>query len=252
MSLLWKMRRLKTCDNTMAWARQNFDQLEHATVIVVDKLEHAQGRQGRSWQIMPGQLLVTFILKPELGMCDEHDLSIRLNQLDIACSLGILEPLLEYGVGIKWPNDFVLNDKKIGGMLAHALWQGQQLQGLIFGFALNANTRFEPTDELSSIATSIAQEQGSDVDMRVLFKNLLTSIGSWYQVWLDGAYDQLYKQWRQHQVYLGKKISVHRKDGSVVQGTMTQVLPNGDMMLLENTGSLCTLSLYVVESIQLV
>jgi biotin-(acetyl-CoA carboxylase) ligase len=280
------------CADTMDWAKQNLATAPDGAVFLADKLTSAGGRFGRVWKVYEGQLNVTFILKPKvLRNFSAEDLSIRINQLNMAVSLGIYEAIKEFdielllklgaspmgdgstgsprarlldgarpepvegcefqkgSVGIKWPNDFIAQNKKVGGVLFHLVWEGQVPAGLICGFAINVNNVFDKSDELFETATSLAFITGRNIEMRPLYKNLLLSIDNYYQKWLSGNFDEIYKLWRKAQIYLGKPIKIHQKDGSITSGVMVQVLPNGDMLLLDESGKQKIISFYMIEQI---
>ncbi len=247
-----KLYRTATTDDSMAWAKQNMAQAPDGTVFLADITTTAKGRQGRSWQIYPGQLLVTFILKPpQLSTLAHDDIAIRLNQLTMAMALGIVEPLKPYDVGLKWPNDFVAQDKKVGGMLVQVIWHNNAPYGIIVGFALNVNNVFAPEDQLFATATSLSVLTQSAHEMRPLYKNILQSLNHWYDQWQQGDYMAIYRSWRGQQRYIGQSIKVHQKDGTTVVGIAQQVLPNGDIMLKDVHNKQHMLSLYQVEDLTL-
>ncbi|MBS1988570.1 biotin--[acetyl-CoA-carboxylase] ligase [Candidatus Dependentiae bacterium] len=245
-----KLYRAPVVQNTMQWAREYLSQAPDGAVFLADTVQQAQGRQGRVWSIAPGQLLFTAVLKPAmLAQCDQDDLGIRLNQLSMALSLGILEPIKQYGIGIKWPNDFVAGDKKVCGMLMQAVWESNKLQGLILGFGLNINNKFESEDELHSSAMSLRTLTGTELNMRELYKQLLSSLDQYYLMWQNEQYIDIYRAWKQEQVLLHKHVSVHEKDGSLISGILSQVLPNGDAMLTTASKQLKVVQFCNVESI---
>jgi BirA family biotin operon repressor/biotin-[acetyl-CoA-carboxylase] ligase len=228
-----KLYRTKTCANSLSWAREHLDTAPDGSVFIADTLTKAYGRQGRTWQVYPGQLLITLLLKPPLlHECSLDDIPVRLNQLNMALSVGIAKALESYGVHIKWPNDFVVQDKKAGGLLAHVVWQNNWPAGVIFGFGINVNTHFDKDDALYTTATSLAMATGHDLDMRALYRNLLNNLDTLYALWKDKKFDDIYRQWKARQAYLGKRLTIHQKNGCLVSGLMSQVMPNGDMMLL--------------------
>lgn len=227
-----KLYRTKTCENSLAWAREHLDTAPDGSVFLADTLVQAYGRQGRVWKVYPGQLLITLLLKPKLlHSCGLDDIPVRLNQLNMALSVGIAQVLAPYGVGIKWPNDFVVHDKKVGGLLAHIVWQNNWPMGIIIGFGINVNTQIQPDDALSEIAISLAMAIGHDLDMRTLYRDLLVNLDELYAIWSDGKFNEIYRQWKALQVYMGKSLTLHQKDGTLITGVMTQVMPNGDLML---------------------
>jgi len=228
-----KLYRIKECSNSMVWAKEHSIDAPDGSVFIADKILHTCGRQGRIWQQYPGQLLVTILLKPKLlHEVGFDDVPVRLNQLNMALSVGIAQALELYNVGIKWPNDFVVSDKKVGGLLAHVVWQNNFPACIIIGFALNINTQFAVTDQLYLTATSLSMAIGKDLDMRAIYHDLLAKLDSYYSLWEQKQFVQIYRSWKAFQIYLGKKIAIHQKDSIVVSGVMSQVLPNGDMLLL--------------------
>lgn len=246
-----KLYRMAICEDSMEWAKQHLSDAPDGSVFLADKLTKAKGRGNRVWKIYDGQLSVTLLLKPRgINKFSVEDLPIRLSQLNMAISLGIFEALREYGIGIKWPNDFVVNNRKIGGVLFQVIWHEGVPSGLICGLSINVNNKFNPSDELFEFATSLSSVTKGDIELRPLYKNLLSAIDIWYKKWLAADFDEIYKSWRKAQVYLDKPICVHQKDGSMVSGRMTQVFPNGDMLLVDDKNCQKVISFYLVEQIE--
>lgn len=243
-----KLYRTKSCADSIAWAYQHLTDAPHGSVFIADKLEGAHGRGDRTWLWQPGQLAVTIILKPRnFNLSSVEDLPIRLNQLNMSISLGIQSVLSEYGVGLKWPNDFVLNNKKVGGLLFKVVWENNFPAGIILGFGININNEFRPTDELFDIATSLKQELGNELEMRVIYKNLLHSMNEFYKKWQAGAFDEIYKLWRKAQLNLGKKLKINLTNDKTISGTMLQAMPNGDIILIDETGKQQIIAFYTVQ-----
>lgn len=279
-----KLYRTFECADSMDWAKRNIETAPDGAVFLADKLTQAKGRGGRVWKIYDGQLNVTILLKPKnLREIFSDNLSIRINQLNMAVALGIYDVIKDFGVGIKFPNDFVIQsegvrnlvgvtgsesssldkqvNKKVGGVLFHLVWEGSVPVGIVCGFSINVNNIFDKSDELSDIATSLAFVVGRKIEMRPLYKNLLISINHYYKKWQAGHYDEIYKFWRKSQLFMGKSIKIHQKNGEIIIGKMLQVLPNGDMLLVESSdvdksgtgkfGKQKIVSFYIVEQVYL-
>lgn len=245
-----KVYRAQTVSNSMQWARENIELAPDGAIFIADRLEQAQGRQGRAWGIRDGQLLITAMLKPILlASCPDDERGIRLNQLSIALSLGIINPLLPHGASIKWPNDFYINNKKIGGMLLQPVWQGTTLRGIILGFGLNVTTIFSPDDELFEIATSITMETGKTIALRELYFALLSSLDHYYLRWQQQDYQALYSEWRKQQSFIGKQLIVHRQDGTIFNAKLNQVMPNGDAIMSSETHPFQQVPFHLIEHI---
>jgi BirA family biotin operon repressor/biotin-[acetyl-CoA-carboxylase] ligase len=246
-----KLYRIQTTADSMGWAKSLIQEAPDGAIFLADQYTHLRGRQGREWCIMPGQLVVTMVLKPPLlKVIHSDDISIRLNQLNMAISLGILDPLKKYGCALKWPNDFIVNRKKIGGLLIQVVWQNDSPIGIIAGFAINVQNTFAPDHELHAIATSIADVVQTPVELRMLYKEILFAIDGWYAAWQQMAFSSIYKAWRDEQHYLGKTITVHQKDGSICTGTAQQVMPNGDLLITDEHKKQQSISFFQVEEVK--
>ena len=247
-----KLYRTATTADSMGWARSLINEAPDGAIFLADQYTHLRGRQGRTWEIMPGQLVVTMVLKPLLlKVIHNDDLNIRLNQLNMAISLGILTPLKKYNAGLKWPNDFIIDKKKVGGLLLQVVWNGEVPIGIIAGFALNINNSFAQDHELSPIATSLADSTGAQQDIRAIYKEVLMAIDAWYAAWQQMEFSSIYKAWREEQFYLGQPITVHQKDESICSGIAQQVMPNGDLWIADEQKKQHAISFYQVEEVHL-
>lgn len=244
---------IQTCSNSMKLAKEHIATAPSGAVFIVEQLTHAHGRQGRDWQVSDGQLNLTILLKPEQDKIASGPVAQDLNYLNMALTLGILEPLKKYNVGLKWPNDFYVQDKKLGGMLLEAVWSGQsvkpELAGVILGFAININNSFDKSCDLFGKALSLRELTGNNFDIILLQDELLQTLDFWYQKWCAGDFEEIYNLWKQNQIYMGKKISVHNTDKSVMNGIFFDLLSNGDLILKDDHGvkhviSFCSVSSY--------
>ncbi len=163
--------------------------------------------------------------------------------------MGILEPISIYAIALKWPNDFIFEDKKLGGMLIQLVWNDQVPVGIMVGFALNCNNVFSENDPLFSLATSLCSIVGASVDMRALYKQILSQLDYWYACWRDEKFDIIYKQWKNSQAFIQQRITVHQHNGDVISGIMEQVLPYGDMVIKLDSGKQKTVSFYQIENV---
>ena len=245
-----KLYRLHTVADSMEWARSHCKDAPDGSVFLADVVTSAHGRSKRPWLIQPGQLIVTILLKPSSTIfATPEDTAIRINQLSMALSLGILAPLKSYGVTFKWPNDFVSGTKKIGGMHMQLICHGTLPQSLILGFALNVNNTIDPENPLTAHATSLQSMTGHELDRRTLYKDIIEQLNHWYREWKHHNFADIYKQWRAEQSYLGTTLHIHNHDGIVITGKAQQVLPNGDLLLLDQEKKQKLISFYQVEEI---
>ena len=235
--------------NSLDWAKENIKNAPDGSVFIADEHEFTRGRQNRSWIFDKDQLVVTLLLKPKnLNNILPKDLDTRLNQLNMAITLGILESLKIYNIGLKWPNDFYYENYKVGGMISQVVWQDNKISGIIFAFAINVNNLIK-NKNLEFKACSISEILGHKIDKQDLFQKSLISINSFYESWLNFEFDNIFKRWKSEQVYLGKNIKIHKINGEIVTGKFKDLLDNGDI-ILEIQNNICEqIAFNIVENI---
>ena len=121
-------------------------------VFIADAQTAGRGRFGRSWYASPGDnLLISILLHPTHAMHSKLSIAASLATLDaIAATTGLLARL-------KWPNDVLIDYKKVAGVLVEGVFEGEALQAGIVGVGLNVNMRFDDVPPLPYPATSCSR-----------------------------------------------------------------------------------------------
>ncbi len=130
-------------------------------VLVADHQTAGRGRLGRRWEAPPGSsLLVSILTRPAVCLT-------RVNDVTMAVAVAAAEACREVaGVAprLKWPNDLVLEvdgaTRKVGGILAESIVEGDRLEALVVGLGLNVTWPEDLPDELAAIATSLPRRAG--------------------------------------------------------------------------------------------
>jgi BirA family biotin operon repressor/biotin-[acetyl-CoA-carboxylase] ligase len=134
------------------------------TVVLAEEQVAGRGRAGRSWASPPGLGLWFSVVGPPAGGTNRGVLPLRVG-LAVATAL---DPFLgPTAVGIKWPNDLWVGERKLGGILCEASWEGERPGAVVAGVGLNVLHEAKAfPDELRNRATSVALEAGSAVARR--------------------------------------------------------------------------------------
>ncbi len=218
--------------NSLDWAKENIDSAPDGSVFLADIHEYTKGRQDRNWIFDKDQLAVTILLKPNnLNKIDLKDIPLRLNQLNMAITLGILKPLRKFNIELKWANDFYFEGKKLGGVLSQTVWKDNCVSGIIIGFALNVNNKVPKLNQSYYKAISLSEIVGKSINKDLLSNEILKSIDFFYKKWLNSEFNEIFDLWRKNQDYLNRQVTVHKKDTSWITGTFMDVLENGDMQI---------------------
>ena len=158
------------------------------TVITADYQLHGRGQRERHWQSAHGEnLLCTFILKPTWLQIDQQFI------LNKAIALAVHDTADAFSPGsfirIKWPNDILLENKKLSGILVENTVQSGQIVSTLAGIGFNVNQmRFE---EGSGKPVSLKLELGVSIDVKHVLDTLSYFLEGWYLRLKSGKYDQI-------------------------------------------------------------
>ena len=144
-----------TNDEALTWASKGAPDL---SLIVADEQTSGRGRMDRKWFTPPNSAMaMSLVLRPTPT---ERAHPSRTTGL---LALSLTESLLELGLNprIKWPNDVLLADRKVAGILVESSWTGEKLDALVLGMGVNVlKASVPPADQLLFPATSIETELG--------------------------------------------------------------------------------------------
>ncbi len=195
------------------------------TVIITDEQVGGRGRLKRAWLSPRGNIALSVILYPSLSY---------LPSLIMLASLAAVHSI-EAATGlksqIKWPNDVLINGRKVCGILIESDVQGNIVNYTIIGIGINVNLRLNDFPEIQSIATSLSDEMGGDVSRVSVIRCLLVEIEKLY---LAGG--SIYEEWRDNLVTLGKRVRA-TTGGAIYEGVAESVARDGSLLLRGFDGS---------------
>jgi BirA family biotin operon repressor/biotin-[acetyl-CoA-carboxylase] ligase len=201
--------------------------------VVADEQTAGRGRRARTWHSSPGDGLYMSVM-----FLPRSDASSRLPLTGLLAAVAVAETLIERGVAgvdIKWPNDVLVKERKISGVLAEAVSAGSGSLRLILGVGVNLNHRFFPP-ELSESATSLAIETGEQVVVEEFRDRLLEKISQWYELWLSGASASIIDRWSRLSTYArGQQVVVTLEDEKLT-GVTDSLTEAGALRLVVDGG----------------
>jgi BirA family transcriptional regulator, biotin operon repressor / biotin---[acetyl-CoA-carboxylase] ligase len=177
----------------------------HGEVVIAEQQTQGRGRRGRSWVSPAGlNLYCSVILRPELP-------PQRAPELTLLTAVAVAETLREAGghAYIKWPNDLLVEGRKIGGILTELSADPDVIQFVVIGVGVNLNARpshFPP--ELTSVATSLAQVRGHEVPRALFTAALWTRLEHWLDLHQERGFRPIGEAWRALSETLGQDVLV--------------------------------------------
>jgi len=198
-------------------------------VIVAEEQTAGRGRIKRLWLSPRGSVALSIILYPPLAYLPSL---IMVASLAVARSI---EQVTGLKAKIKWPNDVLVNDKKICGILVESDVRGNKVDYAVIGIGINVNLELSEFPQIAPFATSLSRELGGKVSRREVIRSLLTEAEKLYLALAAG--DSVFKEWRDNLVTLGKKVQVSLGE-TTYKGVAESVAADGSLLLRQSDGSL--------------
>jgi len=221
-----------TNDEALAWISQGAPDF---SLIIAEEQTSGRGRMDRKWFTLPNAALaMSLILRPET---DERAHPSRITGL---LALSLAESLLELGLAlqIKWPNDVLLNGKKVAGILVESTWTGERLDAFVLGMGVNVfKDSVPPSERLLFPATSIETELGQKIDRIELLHTILTSVLMWRP---RLGTDAFLKAWDAHLAFRGQQVQVEGRSGGTIVGDLLGLESDGGLRLRDEHGKSVT------------
>jgi BirA family transcriptional regulator, biotin operon repressor / biotin---[acetyl-CoA-carboxylase] ligase len=198
---------------TVAFALAS-DGAADGTVVVADSQTAGRGRRGRTWVDEPGaSLLTSIVLRPHLDPA-------RLPGLSLAAGVAVAEALTRAAgltARLKWPNDVLVGNRKIAGVLLESRLIGSRSGPVtaILGIGVNLAQRMFPA-ELAQRATSVWLVSGRLVDRDVLLAALLDALADWRRRLEHRGFAPVRARWRELSDTLGRTVTVDGVSGVAV------------------------------------
>ena len=219
--------------NTYA-ARLAREGASEGTTVIADSQSGGKGRLGRSWVSPPGvNLYLSVILRPTVS-------TAVAPQLNLLAAIAVADAVSEttgLSPAIKWPNDVLIAEKKVCGILAEMQTDTEGLRAVIVGIGVNINASLSAfPEDLRDKASSLLITGGRTIDRSTFTASLLTHLEKSYVLWLQEGFSTLRSRWERYAAHLlGTHISVAAPEGTVV-GMVLGLDPDGALLVQEDTG----------------
>jgi BirA family biotin operon repressor/biotin-[acetyl-CoA-carboxylase] ligase len=222
-------------------------------LVIADEQTAGRGRLDRRWWAPPGSsLLMSLLLRPALPPDQAGQLTMCLG----LAAVEAIEAVTGLRPALKWPNDLLLDERKLGGMLTDLRLEGERLQHAVLGLGVNVNVVFDegrhlhppavaagavtpadqddsslvirPPSELANTAISLSMALGHPVDRLALLAALLACCEGWYERVLAG--ESPHAAWAARLDTVGRRVTVTTATGGVA-GIAVGVTPEGALLV---------------------
>ncbi len=216
----------------MAEAARRAPTLMRPTWIMAHRQTAARGRRGRTWSNPDGNFAATFVMKPGGNPASAALRSfMAANALFEALALHIDRNALS----LKWPNDVLLNDGKVAGILLESSGQGGQVDWLSIGFGVNLRKAPRGVIGADFAPVSLDGEGGERVDVHTLLSELASNIATEEKVFAEFGFGPIREDWLGKAARLGEVITA-RTSRDEITGRFETVDEAGQLVLTTPKG----------------
>jgi BirA family transcriptional regulator, biotin operon repressor / biotin---[acetyl-CoA-carboxylase] ligase len=196
------------------------------SLIIAEEQTAGKGRLNRSWQAEKGKSLTfSVIITPKIP--PEH-----IGILSLYASLAVaeaIENILPLTPVCKWPNDVLLDGRKVCGILSEVVFKSETSYLVIIGIGINVNQSIFPT-ELQEIATSLFLTTGRSVDRAILLAKVLERLESWHEVIQNNQTDRILQHWKKYCTMFDKKVTIEQQEIKL-QGIAAGLAEDGGLII---------------------
>ncbi len=226
-----KLLKFDCIDSTNTYGKANFDTLDDKTVIIANEQTKGRGRFNRVWVSKNCEnIYLSLVLKPQ-----NTKYITNLTQYMSVVSADVLKT---YNVQpqIKWPNDVLVNNKKICGILSEGVIKNNQLSGIVLGIGINLNMDDKTLNSIDRPATSLNIETGKQINKEEFLKKLIDSFFENYNNAMQNGFEYFKNDYLKYVDFLGKTVFIQQRDNDKKEQYIAKNIDNqGNLVVLDST-----------------
>jgi BirA family biotin operon repressor/biotin-[acetyl-CoA-carboxylase] ligase len=201
------------------------------TIVISEKQTKGRGRKTRNWFSPPRDgIYLSLILRPNIA--PRH--APRITLLTAVSVAETLRSLIGLELAIKWPNDILVNGKKLAGILTEMSSEKGAIDYVVVGLGLNVNTPIFP-DDIKDTATSLLIETGKRFSRAELVRDYLKRHERYYEVFQSMGFEPIRERWKELTNIIGQQVTIAAID-SAYHGEVQDIDQDGALILKDKTG----------------
>lgn len=193
------------CDSTQTIAAEKArENAPHGTVVITEEQTAGRGRLERAWDSSASKgIWMSVIIRPEIS--PQHAAQFTL--VSAVAITRAIEDITNCSPHIKWPNDLLINGRKVTGILTELQADMDCVQSIIIGIGVNVNQDLDSFEEsIQSIATSLKMESGKEVDRAELVAKILFYLEKYTDIYVENGFEPIKLLWESYNCTIGQRI----------------------------------------------
>ncbi|WP_028593562.1 biotin--[acetyl-CoA-carboxylase] ligase [Paenibacillus assamensis] len=229
-----QLKLLERTDSTqnvaLAWALEG---AEEGAIVIAEEQGGGRGRRGRAWHSPAGKgIWMSLVLKPRIPL----HFTPHLTLLTAVAICRAIKRMVSLPIGIKWPNDLLVGERKVCGILLESQAEDERLLSVIAGVGISVNLEEEDfPEELRQVVTSLRHESGREVDRAALLAEVLFEWEQLYRLYEEQGFGPIRSLWEAQSITIGRSVNVDTPFGQV-SGVAQGLDESGALVLLDTDG----------------
>lgn len=217
-----------TLSSTNSYLMQNMSSKTHGTCVIANLQTNGRGRRGREWQASLGASLTFSLLwRFQCG-------AAALSGLSLAVGVALIRALHDVGASaaqLKWPNDILVNQKKLAGILIELQGDMEGPSTAVIGVGINLQLPEQIVHKIDQPVTDLAHASTVSINPNVLMAKLLAHLAEVLAIFEKSGLDALREEWTAHHAYHQRPVRMLMPDGSEVAGIVQAISDNGTLIV---------------------
>ncbi len=227
------IQHFKETESTNIIARGIAGSVEEGTVVIAESQTGGRGRMGRKWISPEGGIWLSIILKPKMQ-------PLYAPRITLLAGISVARTIrsLDLPAKIKWPNDVLINGKKVCGILTEIGAEIDSIDYLVVGIGIDANVDTETfPEEMRDSSTSLKKELGHQIDRVAFVQRLLSEFEELYLKFQKEGFSSILEEWRNMSATIGEWVKITTQS-RIIYGEAIGVDNEGALILETGDGKL--------------
>ena len=198
------IRYFKETESTNIIACEIAQRVDEGTLVIAESQTQGRGRLGRKWISPEGGIWLSVILKPKI-------LPLHAPRITFLAGVSVARTIRDFGLPakIKWPNDILIDGKKVCGILTEIQAETDLIDYIVVGIGIDANVDTESfPDELKDTTTSLKKEKGNKINRVDFVKKLLEEFDGLYLKFQKEGFKSILEEWRNTSATIGEWVKI--------------------------------------------
>jgi BirA family biotin operon repressor/biotin-[acetyl-CoA-carboxylase] ligase len=210
------------------------EEIGEGTLIIAERQSAGKGRLGREWFSPAGGIWLSIIVSPQLS----PSYISRITLMTAVAVVKAIKVCTQIKSQIKWPNDILINEKKVCGILTEMSAELDIINWVVVGIGINVNIDHQEfPEDIQENAISLKETSGKEISRVKLAQTFLQEFEKYYEILKRKEFSFILKEWELYSNTLGKKIKVDIGE-RIITGEAMDINESGALILKKEDGEL--------------